>query len=303
MASNFGMKERASILACLVVACLLSWMDVGWAGLVRPSDAVAGHGGLTYFDLMRMVVTDLAPESAGAKATAHQIVNYRHIEGKDSKTDPEGAVAIKYLEPLEIHTEGAARLVLMADLGPSDGAVAEFVLLALFDIGGGPKLLDVVEVGTDRLTGFADKPLSPLGHGSDLIRVDSDHFNSNEDFVNTELIFVRDDRFQLIEALYTFNVRTCTYRLTEWPAVRTDSDRSRRYRQIVLTVSEKVELEDDSGDCGDDKAPRPFVRTFGATYRWNTRRRTFVTASSDLEKLAKENDRLNSGDLPLPSPR
>jgi hypothetical protein len=298
------MKQRAARLASLVVACLLSWMDAGWAGLVKPSDAVAGHSGLTYFDLMRMVVTDLAPESAGAKATAHQVVNYRHIEGKDSKTVPEGAVAIKYLEPLEIHSDGKARLVLMADLGPSDGAVAEFVLLALFDIGSrGPKLLDVVEVGTDRLTGFADKPLLPLGHGSDLIRVNSDHFNSNEDFVNTELIFVRDDRFELVEAVYTFNVRTCTYRLTEWPAVRTVFDRSRRYRRIVLTVPEKVEREDDFTDCGDDKVPRPFVRTFRATYRWNTQRRTFVTASSNLEKLAKENDKLNSGDLPLPSPR
>lgn len=303
MASNFGIKARASRLACLVVACLLSWIDAGRAGLVKPSDPVAGHNGLTYFELMRMVVTDLTPESAGGEATAHQIVNYRHIEGKDSRTVPEGAVAIKYLEPLEIHADGMARLVLMADLGPSDGAVAEFVLLALFDIGGAPKLLDVVEVGTDRLTGFADKPLLPLGHGSDLIRVSSDHFNSNEDFVNTELIFVRDDRFQLVEAIYTFNVRICTYRLTEWPAVRTVSDRGRRHRRIVLTVPEKVELEDNFADCGHAKVPRPFVRTFRATYRWNAQRRAFVTASSNLEKLAKENERLNSGDLPLPSPR
>jgi hypothetical protein len=288
-------------MACLTVACLLSWVDAGWAGLVAPSDAIAGHGGLTYFDLMRMVVTDLAPQSADAEATAHQIVDYRHIEGKDSKTEPQGAVAIKYLEPLEIHTDGKARLVLMADLGPSDEAVAEFVLLALFDIGGRPKLLDVVEVGTDRLTGFADKPLLPLGHGSDLIRVSSDRFNSNEDFVNTELIFVRHNRFRLVDAVYTFNVRTCTYRLTEWPAVRTLPDRGRRYRRIVLTLPEKVELLDN--DCGDEQAPRPFERTFGATYRWNAQRRTFVTASGNLEKLAKENDKLNSGDLPLPSPR
>ncbi len=300
MASNFGMKRRASRLACLVVACLLSWTDAGWAGLVEPGDAVPGHGKLTYFDLMKMVVTDLGPASPGAEATGQQIVNYRHIEGKDSKTDPQDAVAIKYLEPLQIHADGKARLVLMADLGPSDEAVAEFVLLALFDISHKPKLLDVVEVGTDRLTGFPHKPLLPLGRRSDLIRISSDHFNSDEDFVNTELIFVRRDRFQLVDAVYTFNVRTCTYRLTESPTVRTISDRGRRYRRIVLTIPEKVALLDD--DCGDEKAPRPFERTFRATYRWNARRRTFLAASSNLEKLAKENDHLNSGDLPLPSP-
>jgi hypothetical protein len=299
MASNFGMTARASRLACLIVACLLSWTNAGWAKLVEPGDAVPGHRGLTYFDLMKRVVTDLAPASADAEPTAHQIVDYRHIEGKRSKTDPQGAVAIQYLEPLEIHADGKARLVLMADLGRSDEAVAEFVLLALFDIAGKPKLLDVVEVGTDRLTGFADKPLLSLGGGSDLIRISSDHFNSNEDFVNTELIFVRHDRFQLVDAVYTFNVRICSYRLTEWPAVRTVSDGSRRYRRIMLTIPEKVELSDN--DCGDEKAPRPFERTFHATYRWNARRRTFVTTSSNLEKLVKENDYLNSGDLPLPS--
>jgi hypothetical protein len=303
MAANVSTKKGAARTALLVVACLLSWTASGRAGLVKPSDAVTGHTGLTYFDLMRMVVTDLAPESAGGDPTAHQIVDYRHIEGNDSKTVPEGPVAIKYLEPLEIHADGMSRLALMADLGPSDGAVAEFVLLALFDIGSKPKLLDVVEVGTDRLTGFSDVPLIPLGHGSDLIRISSDHFNSDEDFVDTEFIFARDGRFQLIDAVYTFNVKTCTFQLTEWPAVTTVSDPGRRYRRVVLTVPEKVALQHDFSDCGDDQVPRPFVRTYRASYRWNAHRRAFVPSSGNLEKLAKENDKLNSADPPLPSGR
>jgi hypothetical protein len=283
--------KQAFTSAFAVLACLSFWPASGRASLVEPSDPVAGHTGLTYFDLMKMVVTDLAPESAGDEAKAYQIVNYRHIEGKTSKTVPEGPVAIKYLEPLEIHSDGTARLALMADLGPSDGAVAEFVLLALFDLDGKPKLLDVVEVGTDRLTGFSDAPLLRLGHGTDLIRIDSDHFNSDEDFVNTELIFVRHGRFQLIDAVYTYNAKSCSYQLTEWPAVKTLSDRGRRYRRIVLTVPEKVELQKDYTECGDEKAPRPFVRAFHAEYHWNP------------TQLAKVNDKLNSADPPPPSAR
>lgn len=297
------MKKRILRTALLAVACLLCWTASGQAGLVKPSDAVAGHSGLTYFDLMKMVVTDLAPESAGGEPRAHQIVNYRHIEGKDAKTVPAGAVAIEDLEALQIHADSQSRLILMADLGPSDEAVAEFVLLALFDLRGKPNLLDVVEVGTDRLTGFADKALLPLGHGTDLIRIDSDHFNSDEDFVNTELIFVRDNRFRLVDAVYTYNVKNCTYQLTEWPAIGTVSDPSRRYRRIMLTVPEKVALQKDFAQCGDEKAPRPFVRTFRARYRWNAHRRAFVTVSGNLDELAKVNDKLNSADPPLPSAR
>jgi len=300
MASGVSVKKRTSLAALVAGVLLLSWPACGHAGLVKPSDRLPGHGGLTYFDLMKMVVTDLVPEGTGDEGNAQRIVDYRHIEGKNAKTAPAGDVAIQSLEPLAIHAEGQSRLILMADLGPSDEAVAEFVLLALFDIGGKPRLLDVVEVGTDRLTGFAEKPLLPLGHRSDLIHIDSDHFNSDEDFVNTELIFVRDDRFHLIDAIYTYNVKSCTYQLTEWPAVKTAADRGRRYRRIVLTVPEKVMLQPDA-DCGDEKAPRPFVRTFRATYRWNARRRAFVTASGNLGKLAKENGKLNSAEPKLPS--
>jgi hypothetical protein len=135
-----------------------------------------------------------------------------------------------------------------------------------------------------------------------LIWIDSDHFNSDEDFVDTELIFVRDDRFQLVDAVFTYNAKSCTYQLTEWPAVKTLADRGRRYRRIALTIPERVALQPDA-DCGDEKAPHPFVHTFYARYHWNARRRAFVTTSSNLEKLSKENDKLNSVDPPLPSAR
>ena len=113
---------------------------------------------------------------------------------------------------------------------------------------------------------------------------------------------MRHDRFHLVDAAFTYNIKSCTYQLTEWPSVATFADRGRRHRRIVLTIPEKVALQHDV-DCGDEKAPRPFVRTFYARYRWNARRRAFVTTSSNLEKLGKENDKLNAADPPLPSAR
>ena len=154
------------------------------AEIVELTDVLPGHPGVTYFDLMKLIVTDIEVDPP-EPPTAHTIVPYRHIEGAKARTEPAGPLAIKYLEPLNIHAGGPARLALMADLGESDEAVAEFVLLALFDMTDKPKLLDVVEVGRDRLTGFGTPALTPLGNGTDLINIDSDHFNSNEDFVVT----------------------------------------------------------------------------------------------------------------------
>jgi hypothetical protein len=198
----------AALVAVLAVGALSYFTGASRADALDPSDHVPDHPTVTYFDLVKQVVTDLDSPSRKDEPTAHSIVPYRHIEGDKAKTDPAGAVAIQLLTALPVHAGGKSRLALMIDLGPSDGAVAEFTLLALFDLTERPKLLDVVEVGTDRLTGFTDKPVLPLAQGaerrSDLIVIASDHFNSNEDFVGTELLWVGDNRFKLVGALFNF---------------------------------------------------------------------------------------------------
>jgi hypothetical protein len=270
------------------------------AGAIDPTDHVPDHPDVTYFDVVKQVVTDLddLPRQGLPRAgepTAHTIVPYRHIEGADAKTNPAGPVAIQLLTARSIRAAGQARLVLMIDLGPSDEAVAAFTLLALFDMAERPKLLDVVEVGTDRLTGFVDKPL-PLGHGTDIVVIDSDHFNSNEDFVGTELVFVRNDRFQLAGTLFTFDVKTCTSVRSQLPAVTTRPDARRRYHRIDVAVHETVVLQPDRDGCSGEKVPRPFKRTYRAIYRWNAQQDEFQLTAGDLKRLDRENKKLMSGD-------
>jgi hypothetical protein len=292
-----------TVLAAIVaaVAGLLCMAGASRAAALDPADHVAGHPTVTYFDLVKQIVTDLdsLPGRDLAKAgdpTAHTIVPYRHIEGKGAKTDPAGPVAIQLLTVFTIQADGKSRLALMVDLGPSDEAVTEFTLLGLFDLTDQPKLLDVVEVGTDRLTGFAGKPLS-LGRGSDLITIDSDHFNSNEDFVGTELVFVRHNRLQLIGSLFTFDVHLCASRRTQEPVITTATDPAARYRKIRLAVRERVILLPDRDGCSGEKVPRPFRRTYHATYRWSVARKEFEVTSSDLNRLDRENQKLISGGL------
>jgi hypothetical protein len=282
-----GRSVRTAIAALIGILWLA---DAASAEIVELTDMLPGHPGVTYFDLMKLVVTDIEVDPP-EPPTAHTIVPYRHIEGAKARTEPAGPIAIKYLEPLNIHAGGPARLALMADLGDSDEAVAEFVLLALFDMTDEPKLLDVVEVGRDRLTGFGTPALTPLGNGTDLINIDSDHFNSNEDFVVNELLFVRNDRFELVDSLFTFDVKMCAFSLTEEPSVSTRLARGERYRRILLNVREKREVMPDAASC-DDKPPRPFAQNYSTVYRWDAHRGRFVAISGNMKKLDAENDRL-----------
>jgi hypothetical protein len=282
-----GRTVRTAIAALISILWLAS---AAWADTVELTDALPSRPDLTYFNLMKLVVTDLEvnpPEPP----TAHTIVPYRHIEGDKAKTDPAGPLTVQSLSPLQIRAGGTPWLVLLADFGESDGDVTEFVLLALFDTTMKPKLLDVVEVGRDRLTGFGTPALTPLGNGTDLINIDSDHFNSNEDFVVNELLFVRNNRFELVDSLFTFDVKMCAFALTEEPSVSTYPAHGERYRRIMLSVREKRKVMPDAAGC-DDKPPRPFARNYSTVYRWDAHRGRFGAISSDMKKLDAENDRL-----------
>jgi hypothetical protein len=282
------MRPIAVPIVCLLFAALF-----GTASAAELDDKVAGRADLTYYDLVKLIVTDLPPADSKGEPSAHEIAPYRHIGGKGAKTGPAGPVAVKYISPLEVHSGGARRLALLADLGDSDMAVAAFVLLGLFDLSGKPKLLDLVEVGSDRLTGFADDPVHALGSGSDLIIIHSEHFDAGMDYVNTELVLVRNDRFELAASVSTFGYSTCIYTFTETP--RIDTRPGRPYKSILLAVRETLRVQDDHGNCDGAKEPRPFTRTPSATYRWNARRRTFVTTSTELENLEKLNMKLIMG--------
>jgi len=262
-----------------------------------PSAVVPGHPGLTYFDLMRLVVTDLDHAKSADEAKARAIAPYRHIEGDAAKTDPAGAVWLDDVEALETRVDGQPRLAALGDFGPSDGDVAEFSLLALFDLTGAPKLLDVVEVGVDRWTGFADKPTRPLGDGSDLFLFDSSHNDADVSLDREELIEAHDGRFHLVAGITTFGEKAaCAFQIIPDSKTTTAADPGREKWKISVDVRIVLTVKPSwRADCGDDKPPKPFSKRFQAAFRWDAKTRRFTTESKALDQLAKEVERENSG--------
>jgi hypothetical protein len=98
--------KQAARLVLLAVAGLLCIGSAGATDALNPTDHVAGHPAVTYFDLVKQIVTDLDSLPAHGEPTAHTIVPYRHIEGDDAKTDPAGPVAIQLLTAHTIHADG-----------------------------------------------------------------------------------------------------------------------------------------------------------------------------------------------------
>jgi hypothetical protein len=268
--------------APLLIAAVLALAAASGARAADLGDKVPGHPDLTYFDLMKLVVTDLAPgDKTGA--VGHHVVPFQHVAGKDVTADPGDTVTLASVEVLTIPGD-ASRVVLLADLGPSDGNVANAMVLALFSLGSKPRLLDVTEVGNDRFTGLREKAL-PLGGGAPLILIDSSHFNSNQAYLSTEMIFIRGDRFKLIDDIFTLNSRMCSYEQDQEPVFTTVKGPG-PYREVRVRVTEKTKRTGE--ECNDEKPPKARARVFEGTYRWDARKRTFVTTSKALKALTDE---------------
>lgn len=272
------MKAAALAFGCLIWLC---------ASPARPSDLdepVPGHPGLVYLDLIRLVVIDLGPLGKDG-AVGRKVVPFAHIDGEDAKIEPPDPINLQSVEAMAIPGD-ESRIITLADLGSSEGQVGDAELLALFALSPAPKLLDVVEVGTDSFTGFSDAKGGMLASRTPLILIYSTHGNSNQSYLSTKMMFVRGDRLQLIDGIFTFSDEYCSYARKQEPSFATLPGPG-PYRAVRVVVRETVAAT--GAQCNDEKkAPRPHASVYQATYRWDAQRERFATQSKELDRLAAE---------------
>lgn len=272
----------------LVVGLVLALAGAGPSLAAAPGAALPGHPGVTGLGLLKQLIPDLAPDPDGGGFQGHLEKPLPNPAGKDYGGDPPDPVVISDVETMRITAGGRARLVLMADLGQTEDRVAGTTLLALFDDGPAPRLLDAVDVGLDRDTGFSEHPRLPLGPGDEAVVTYSEHSNTSATYSSWMILFVRHDRFALAHLQSALSTRACGWQDLEAPTFATRPDPGRAYRQIVVSVAETLTNDGQDG-CGEDRIPKPRRRTFQAVLRWSPARERFETASSDLKRLDRSN--------------
>lgn len=280
------MKRALPRTALFLWALLVLWAFLGalaQASAADLGDAVPGQKNLTYFDLMRQVVPDLSLSAKG-DATGHKTIPFEHIEGKDMKVDLPETITFASVEAVPLPGN---RIILLADLGQAETSTASASLLALFALTPSVQLLDVTEVGTDRFTGFRADSSLMLAPDTPLLLIDSSHFNSNQNYNSTEIIFIRGDRFRLIESVFTFRDSSCSYERTQEPSFSVLAAPG-PYRAIEVSVRETVKLTEQ--DCGDEKPPAQ-LPTFETVFRWDTAKQGFQPSSDALQRLWNEDQK------------
>lgn len=272
----FRRSVLALALACLATACL-----AGGITYPEPEDTVPGSATTTYLDLVRLIVPDIA--AAGSGYQGHRLIDLRHVGEDWQPATPPDPIELGRLSSVPLKD---GRLLLLADLGQSEDSVEGLMPLALFEVGGAAKLLDVIDVGLDRDTSFEETPVTDLG-GGDLALTRSSHFNSSQNYVSNTLLLVRGDKITEIDTVFTFNDQGCSFERRQVPTFKAAPGKGPGLSDILVTV---VETTKPSGeDCGDEPAVQAGRRVISATYRWDAGPMRYMPDSSALERLAKEN--------------
>jgi hypothetical protein len=264
----------AALAGCVAAAPAL-------ASTIDAADVVPGHPGVTYLDLIRQAAPGLATNRSTQQVEGHLAALPRHLAGKDFEGDPPDPLVLGLIEDQRIKEGGKPRIALLADFGPDTDRVQSATVLMLFDDAPRPKLLDAVDVGLDKESGFNEPAKLALGPGDDALVTYSEHFNSDQTYSGRLLVLVRHDRFRLIDRIFTLADRACGWDRTERPAFSVRPGQP--YGEIDVVVTEALKRSGET--CGDDKIPKAYRRRWETVYRWNAGKGAFVAGPDGLSRL------------------
>ncbi len=263
-----------------------------YAGDLRST--IAGTNTI-YLELIRKIIPDLQIDPNDADvAIAHKTIPFKHLSENTPPAALESDIKLDSFQPHWIKSDGRRVLLLELSVSAPDANQGtnyegEADIVAAFTMQPGIKLLDVMDVKTDRFSGFYEKPsIFPLTAQSDAFLVISSHSNAGESYNDLNVLFLNHDRIETITNVFLFDTQGCGATFTQTPSFRALPGNI-KYPNVMVTIT--VKKDADSQDC--DRPTRGYVRTYQALYIWNVSKREYRTTSRQLEALDKFNrDRL-----------
>jgi hypothetical protein len=246
----------------------------------------------TYLELARTIIPDLQidPNDADA-AIGHKTIRFRHLSETKKPPALESNIKLDSFQTYWIKSDGRRVLLLELDLSAEDANQGmnyegEADIVAAFTIQPTIKLLDVMDIKTDRFSGFYENPTTlQLTRQSDAFLVNSSHSNAGESYNDLRVLFLNHDLFETITNIFLFDTQGCGATFTETPSFRVIG--SSRYPNIMVTV--KLKKDADSQEC--DRPTRGYVKVYQALYQWNSVKHEYRTNSQELSVLDRFNQK------------
>ena len=263
--------------------------------LMDAGDKVPDHPGLTYEDLVRQAVPDLALSPDDHRVEGHFKTAPRNLAGDEFQGDPVEPAVLGSIEDKRILVGGKRRMALLADLGGKDGRVEGLALLMLFDDSGPtPKLLDMADVGIDKDTAFADQAVLPLGPGDSALVTWSEHDDADLTEGGYLIVSPIGDRLAMVGRIELTSESLCSWKGLESVRFATAPDPAAPYNRIIATAKAVFTRTGQDG-CNDEQHPAAATHVYTGAWRWSPVHQRFEPAQSTLGGLDALNKKLFGG--------
>jgi hypothetical protein len=241
----------------------------------------------TYLDLARHFVADLHPEGSGYEGG--KVLRVRHADGADSENMDINQAVIDHVERLDLVSGGNRRMALVFDFGQDGGFAQSFTVLALYALDGEVRLLDAVDVGLDLWTSPNEPPVLALSSGESVLIFRSSHFNSQEAYLFTTLLLVRNDRLTTIISYFTLDWQGCddngsVKQVSSFRPLKAGQKHVPDTIEVSVTAS-KIH----GGDYCGEPVVEVSKRKQAVRFKWNGKLGRYLAPKDALQRLQQAN--------------
>lgn len=250
--------------------------------LANPeAEAVAG---ISYADLVAMALP--GAHLAGDTVVVDRDVDLRHIEGEDFAIALTAPVGVNSIEAVRVSVDGRPHLALLIDLAEGEDAAGPVAGLALFDIAAEPKLVDVVDVGFDRMVSFAEPASLVVGGGQSLLLVSNQHGNAGQFYDATSIVELVEGKLTLVDMVMMLSDQGCEGSRTQSVVYETEGA-AETPAPFAITVTDRIEGPTDP--CEGVEAYTPGATDYAATYAWDAGTSRYVVEGDGWAALNEVN--------------
>jgi hypothetical protein len=247
----------------MVLATSQAFAQAAPSPLPTPGDV--GAGGKTYAQLITMAFPGTREDDGRLVVDAD--VTVPHIEGDSFTVTAPAPVEVGHFHPISLVMNGQPQLALMIGLDAGSDSLGPISALALFDIAGAPRLVDVVDIGFDRQSGFAVPPTLKVGAGHELMLAHNSHGNTGQYYSAITLIDLEDGALTMIDQVMTLSDMGCQGSRTQY--VDYQALMPENPGRGDFTVSVRDEIAPPEEPCEGVEPYAPGETSYAVTYRWD----------------------------------
>jgi hypothetical protein len=253
---------------------------------------VAAGSPTTYADLLELVFPD-RPEAQKEATVERKTASVRHIDGDYEPQPLTGDPHSGSVSALPLMVQNRPLLLLNVSVTgtyKSESEPGQYDLLALFQTGPTPKLLDLVDIRSsgNQFSGFwTENPVINLTSATQACIIFQEHFNSSQSYLSIRLLWVRNQRLEELLSVSPFSSKGRCDTFSTKAVFWTVPDKDREYPRVAARLTLKMEAS--PADC--EPKGRGFTRVYQGAWQWDPAKQKYHQVSGNLDRLYKFYDK------------